>query len=707
MRRLALATVCAFWMSTLVVVAQAQQDPIAAVRSALAELQQWLATGSTQAAWNEYLLNGELQTQLAAETPDAAIVSRIITAYRSGAPGLELPRFVAVRRALERWVTSQPFYDQQLPRLIRGAQLQPPSDEQLNRQREDALDRLSRLRQFLSRARNGQSWEKYLDLNALVAALQQQTPETPQVLETSRQRFESGHRGLEMRPFRRAAAALDRYVRTLHARNDQQLAEQFQAQIETMASALEKEAPDQIVDLKPLTRAVDFLYRHNQASDAIHAVENRFPFKNAFFTVSELVLDAGFQERLDETQMVSEVQQGTFVTGTAHTVGVVSAELIPSPNEAIWDAVVRGRTITNTLGRNRSACVSLVGNTDLLGRMRLIADPDGVEALRPTATAQTDLTTTGIGSTAGGIRGCIVTRIASRRVAQTLPQAEETTSRRAESQLLQRLRDRARKQLANANRLYWENFRRPLSEKERFPADLKLMTTSDYVFASATFSGPARIGSPTLPPTWNGPLDLGLVIHETAVNSLAQGMLAGETLNSEDVKEEWQKNIGKLPARFEEDEDREPWSITFADQDPVEVQFRDDGMKIMIRGQSYTSGDRRYRAMNVTAAYKFQATPEGIKGIRQGDLEIFPPGFVPGQRRLSVAEQTLRRMLERRMGKILTPEIGGDDVILPGRFEKAGPMQTRQMAGAAGWLVMAWGRKASSPSVQTAMKKLP
>jgi hypothetical protein len=77
-----------------------------------------------------------------------------------------------------------------------------------------------------------------------------------------------------------------------------------------------------------------------------------------------------------------------------------------------------------------------------------------------------------------------------------------------------------------------------------------------------------------------------------------------------------------------------------------------------------------------------------MKAVRQGDLQIFPPGFVPGSRRFSVPEQTLRSMLERRFGKILTPELGGEAIEPPDRFKNVGPLILSELAGNAGWVTV-------------------
>lgn len=97
--------------------------------------------------------------------------------------------------------------------------------------------------------------------------------------------------------------------------------------------------------------------------------------------------------------------------------------------------------------------------------------------------------------------------------------------------------------------------------------------------------------------------------------------------------------------------------------------------------------------MNVSANYTVGLTEpdelgiRGVKLVRQGDLEIVPPGE---PRRLSGREITLRTLLEKRFGKLFEPEVVYDGLILPGRWRAAGILDTRQLVVGSGWLAVAW-----------------
>ena len=56
--------------------------------------------------------------------------------------------------------------------------------------------------------------------------------------------------------------------------------------------------------------------------------------------------------------------------------------------------------------------------------------------------------------------------------------------------------------------------------------------------------------------------------------------------------------------------------------------FRDNGFRVTLRARNFYRGEMKKAGMNVTANYKFVKEDGVFKAVRQGELEIFPPGFV-------------------------------------------------------------------------------
>jgi hypothetical protein len=287
---------------------------------------------------------------------------------------------------------------------------------------------------------------------------------------------------------------------------------------------------------------------------------------------------------------------------------------------------------------------------------------------------------------------------------------EQIAARRAADKLEVRLDRRAGEQLVKANKEYWKNVRQPLVARGLFPRLDLLHTTNTHVELIGMSAGLRQLGAPLPPPAIGESRDLVARLHESSVNNLAQGLLAGETIKSEEVEAKLGEAGVKVPPAEnstddeQTDEDKPPgkgkWSITFASQGPVEVRFRDNGFRITIRGRRFTSqanefeDERPYNdAMVIWADYRIEQTPDGPRAIRVGDIQALPPDVLSGRRpSMGFRETTLVSMLtrENRMGNVLRKELTAEPFELPGRWKEAGELVIRELRTNDGWLSASW-----------------
>jgi len=104
--------------------------------------------------------------------------------------------------------------------------------------------------------------------------------------------------------------------------------------------------------------------------------------------------------------------------------------------------------------------------------------------------------------------------------------------------------------------------------------------------------------------------------------------------------------------------------------------------------------------MNVTANYKLDKNDQGgLRAVRQGELEIYPPDFKPGVDQLSSSQQSLKTILERRFGKLFKPELPDKPtrgLELSGRWKNLGPLPVSVVSADHGWLALGWSRPATA-----------
>jgi hypothetical protein len=224
---------------------------------------------------------------------------------------------------------------------------------------------------------------------------------------------------------------------------------------------------------------------------------------------------------------------------------------------------------------------------------------------------------------------------------------------------------------------------------------LHLSTSDSQLSVVARKSLSDQIAAFTPPPAVDPDAVMAARVHETLVNNVAEITLGGRTITQQFVEEQIRKNNGTLPESLGSDADQPPWSITFAKRKPVALDADDSRVKLTVRGERFTSGDREFPAMDIWAAYRIEPGPGTIRLVRDGDVQIYPPGFVPGgAEKLTVAETSLRRILQKRFNKVFKEVVDVEPLKMPGQLEAAGPLPMEQLvARKDGWVAAGWRKK--------------
>jgi hypothetical protein len=526
---------------------------------------------------------------------------------------------------------------------------------------------------------NGAAWKEYLGWSELETQLKSEAPNVEALREIYK-KFTVNQVGLEMPVFANVADALARYTNDAAGRGEAlrgQFGEQLKGLTEAIAR-LEKDPSNE--NAIAVGQALGWLANMRQAPAVVGAVRSRFARPNLYVAATARLVGAGINQALNENAPVRDYILGTDIEGQGHTVGDVTVELVPNDKRAVLDTMLAGTVRTRTAGYNGPATIYSNGATSIAGRKRIVLDANGFASYPATAAAVTNTRITGVGG------GRIVQRVAWRRVGEQKSEAERIAGDHAADRVRLRMDQQVGEQLSKAHADYLRKVRHPLVRMREFP-DIDFRTTKELLFVTGLAANRSQIAASAPPPAVNVENDLAVQVHESMINNLCAALLSGYTLTEEETQKRVIDLRGSLPDSLKSDEERDPWSITFARSQPVTVKLADDEIQITIRGQKYTSGERDFRAMNVTARYKFAIDGPGLKLVRQGDLVIVPPGE---PRRLSVNEVTLKTLLEKRFGKIFEPEVKYEGLILPGRWREAGILDLKQAVSAKGWMALAW-----------------
>jgi hypothetical protein len=381
---------------------------------------------------------------------------------------------------------------------------------------------------------------------------------------------------------------------------------------------------------------------------------------------------------------------GTYISGPATTDARLTAQTASSGEAARIDFLLQGNVHSNTVGRNGPVQIYSSAVTPFHSFKSIYFDRYGFRDQSACTNASTCSDIHCIQPVKSGIGSRLVEKIAWKRASQQKGQAEAVAADHAEVRISRSFNDRLASLLAEAQVNYNRNFRLPLVRRNEFPQLFDVRSTSDGITLTMLQANRAQLGAASPPPQPQGRYDMSLAMHESLANNLAGAWLAGYRLTDDWIRDRVRRRGGEVPPELQEDQ--EPWSITFVNQRPVTVTFSDGGFVATVRGQQFSSGSNVYGAMNITARYQFESTDDGVLLRRRGDLEIFPPGFMPGTDRLTAEQSALREVLIRRLGEVLKPEIRGEGIELPGELSRAGRLLPVEASSDGGWLLLGWNR---------------
>lgn len=596
------------------------------------------------------------------------------------------------------WLTGRPenvtgsLSGSQLAAMARAAKgsFVPPTQADLDQARKRLVQAMASLEQRLKTAGpEAHGWRVYLRWEDLRAQLARpEGPELP-VLDQIYARFDAGYQGLNLVWFESVRDALRQYLNTARAIGNAELPKQYEELLDELSVHLEaydrQPSPEQAA---AIGAALDWLESAGQAAALVQAIRACYVQPNFFAQASMQLIAATLLREVDEDEPIEDCILGTAVYGTGRAVGEATAELVPNDQRAQVDIVFSGTVRSNTVGYNRSVRVFSDGITWLGTRKSVFIEPDRIWTVPSCADAQT---ATDIRCIAAP--GPLVERIAWRRARRQKPLAEAIGAEHAADRASVRADERGDKEIAQADDRYQKRFRKRLLDRNLYPSQLRYYSTNSALCAVGLQAGRGALAAPTSPPAVAQPHDLTLQLHESLLNNMAEEDLGGAIVPEERFQADVIELLGRLPERLKPDPQSLPWTITFARRLPISLQCGDGEFTVTVRGRSFARGDERYPGMNVTAVYRVESGPEGVKAVRQGDLAIFPPGFQRGAgKRLSVRQQILRDLLERRFSKIFDREIVPEDIELRGGEGQTdrGKLTPVRWEVTPGWMTLSW-----------------
>ena len=551
---------------------------------------------------------------------------------------------------------------------------------------------------LLARSRSGGSWREYLDWPALQAQAASGQAADPATLRRLEQLLGATETGLDLREFVAVRKAVTRYAEAADAARGNGATRMGQ-RLGTLASALlSASATGSAESLAPVPPILERLAEAGQAGGVVAAVRAATARPNILLEVHESLLARAVNRPVDQIMPVDEVMLGTRVRGSGHTRGSVRLDIVPSSDRAAFDLVFDAQNVANTRGSQGPVTVQSRGVTSLDARRRFLLDEFTATAAPVEASADTATTVTGIGIDAA-VGKRLIRKIASRKIAETRPRAEAIAEGRARDRLRRQFQEQTEPALTQFRDQFQEKVRGPLERQGLYPESLHMSTTDTTLAITARKATASQLAAASSPPASAAGNLIAARVHETAINNMLEEKLGGRVITQADADRMAREGKAKMPESLGSDPDQKPWAVTFSKHRPVTVAVDDGRVKVMVRGDKFVSGDRSFPGMDIWVTYAIATSSQGLHLVREGDVQIYPPGFKPGGReKLSMAETSLRRILQKRFDKLCREVIDIPDLPLQGEVATMGPLPMQQLvASKDGWIVAGWrGRGAAA-----------
>lgn len=730
-RMMGLAVACLAFSTSLL---RADEAPVQ-LQPALEKLESWLTTSDYADGWNQYLKTDLLRAELAKGAgADKKSVAEVLAQYQSNVPALDKPRFVAVRSALQLWLTQlSAISPDQLPQAAGDAHVEfrPPTAEQVQAVKAETRRSARELNRFLSQNPAwSKAWKKYLHWHLLQEQLQSTATDTAQLAQVLK-RLSANYEGLENPHFVKLRHTLRRWIDgSLAANKTEVVQKRIQDYSQSLSKGLSSYGTDASHwDAMNIGKQIHFLDRFGVAPQVTTAVRKQHSRPNLAAYVSAGLIAAAMDREIDEPTEIRESILGASIVGTGHTTGRLEVNLIPSDERAVLGLHMSGTTDSQTVAYKRSIRVFADSITELEATKHIHFDAAGFTSRPASAIATTATDVTGLSHRRGNR---FIERLAWRKVSQSQGQAQQQSSFKASRRIEERMDQEASKMITKANNKYQAKFRRPLLRKDAFPGLFQVQSNEALIRVKMHQAAADQLAAPravTDPPAGH---DLAVRLHESFVNNMAANLLGGKTVRSDDAQNEGAE--GNFLERFKkqrekkieerrqiegrpqkaappsDNDEQAPWQMRFASRNPLSVEFRKGTVKFTLRGVQFSGlDDQEYkRAMSMWAVYKVEIDQYG--GVRLTLLEqgVDPTSVEKGQRFVA-ADAPIRSKLRARWKATLEGENGENKVLevfpleLPDpRLKNVGQLAFRDLDLKDGWLTVAWDRVAEKEEKQAA-----
>lgn len=437
-----------------------------------------------------------------------------------------------------------------------------------------------------------------------------------------------------------------------------------------------------------------------QSPALVTAIRAKYSNPNAYLSIGGNLIGDLVAQTISDRSPIRQKAFGRLVRGCAETNGCVWLQLIDDPDQVQAQLHLNANIASSAFVQQGKVQVFTNSYGTVSADRRVFIGLDGVRWNDTQADANFHSAFAGTSS-----RLNLVNRIARRAFSKNQSRAEEFAEQQAKDQALSRFNEQADKPLTEANKQLLKFRKKTFKKSNLFPA-IALHSTHDRINVVAKQETDGTLAAPDRPQNFGINPEVSLRIHDTLLSNYLDPLLSGKTFTSKELANQIAEITGEVPEGLAgEDADGEPveeFSIGFTRVRPVQFEFEDQKIRVVVSGRKFAQGDQEIDAgMKIIMDFKVRNDNGQLKFGRDGKVrfEFLDP------KRTTPALIAFRRLLDENMNEKM--EADDTETKLPANFIPvelvpelaASPLAKKlrlvQFRSDRGWLYLGWNRESS------------
>lgn len=621
-------------------------DTAERLQQSLHRLEFWLGTGANADGWRRFLYLNQLDAQSAlGDRAEIHMLQQVLQRFESRVNGLDHVHFQTVRANIHnhiQFLIGRNAVD--IDAALSSAKYQPISRAKVVELQQRALLEYQFLvgyyrTKMFSRARAELLFELKTDdaINLLkeidMAVLMPDANSENQLSDEDRKAKRSewltrlravtnaiNDQNLNLNDHYYASTqiALDRFVRIYFYATDPSTPRVFERELKTIQENLASlNDPTQRSKHAILGNSLGWMQSTAQMPELISIIRAKHSLPNLYVSISSKLINTVATRPVNQTQPVNEVILGRLSQGWAYTHGNVTMDLIHDPYQAHVNVHFLSSIHSDTYTRQGKITAFTESNGLLEARRSIYANVAGFFAGSTSASANMHTNFLGTDS-----RFRIVQKIADKTYWRDKYAAEGIASRRAETRILNEFTAETDTALADGSSRYAELVEKVEPFGQWIP-EAYLSTTHAKVVVTGHKANAFDLAANDSPVTSFVVPDVGVQLHETFLTNYLTPLFANKTMTNQQMADRIYELGSQPPEGLEPEDEDDVFSITFAQIQPIRVQFDDDRLTVSVTGRRFARGGRNIRTgLVIQLSFKVVNENNKLFLIRDGESSI-------------------------------------------------------------------------------------